>query len=120
MYCPPNRRRTMPSLEIARILDAHRLIDPVFLDSPMTGHALLDEALGCRLSAKVETLNPIRSFKGRGTEFFTATAARTGETLVCASAGNFGQGLARAATRRGIACTVFASTNANPLKVDAM
>jgi threonine dehydratase len=47
-------------------------------------------------------------------------ALQPGERLVCASAGNFGQGLARAATRRGHACTVFAAETANPVKLDAM
>jgi threonine dehydratase len=40
--------------------------------------------------------------------------------VVCASAGNFGQGLARAAGRRGHACVVFAAENANPVKIEAM
>lgn len=99
---------------------ARSLIDPVFLNSPVVSHPALDASLGCTVIAKVETLNPIRSFKGRGTEFFAATEIRPRDRLVCASAGNFGQGLARAAVRRGVQCTVFAATKANPLKVDAM
>jgi threonine dehydratase len=39
---------------------------------------------------------------------------------VCASAGNFGQGLAYAARKHGVVCEVFASTTANPLKVERM
>jgi threonine dehydratase len=39
---------------------------------------------------------------------------------VGASAGNFGQGLAWAGTRRGLPVTVFAATSANPLKVARM
>ena len=103
-----------------RILDASRHIDPVFLDSPTHTHAALDATLRCRLLAKDETANPIGSFKGRGTELFAALALQPGEPVVCASAGNFGQGLARAAVRRGHACTVFAAENANPVKLDAM
>src|SRR6202022_527373 len=80
----------------------------------------LDGVLGCELVAKVETQNPVGSFKGRGTELFVATAATPGQTMVCASAGNFGQGLARAAGRRGHACVVFAAENANPMKIEAM
>jgi threonine dehydratase len=67
----------------------------------------------------VETLNPIRSFKGRGTELLVASLSER-RPLVCASAGNFGQGLARAAVRRGLSITVFAAERANPLKVAAM
>jgi threonine dehydratase len=107
-------------LDVAGILAAPSLIDPVFLGSPMRTSAALDAALGCCLLAKDETDNPIGSFKGRGTELFAATALRAGEAVVCASAGNFGQGLARAATRRGHACTVFAARSANPAKLDAM
>ena len=35
-------------------------------------------ALGCSVTLKVETLNPVRSFKGRGTETVAAVAARRG------------------------------------------
>ncbi len=105
---------------LERILDAARHIDPVFLDSPTHTSAALDAALRCQLLAKDETANPIGSFKGRGTELFAALALQPGEPVVCASAGNFGQGLARAAIRRGHACTVFAAQTANPVKLDAM
>jgi threonine dehydratase len=68
---------------------------------------------------KDETANPIRSFKGRGAECF-ASALTERTPLVCASAGNFGQGLAWAARARGLALDVFAATGANPLKVERM
>jgi len=107
-------------IAIANIIAAPRHIDPAFLHTPLMSDAGLDEALGCSLAAKVETLNPIGSFKGRGTELFAATGLEPGSTVVCASAGNFGQGLARAVTRRGGRCVVFAAETANPLKLAAM
>ncbi len=107
-------------LDPQRILAARGRIDPVFLDTPLFGAAGLDAALGCTVLAKDETRTPIGSFKGRGTEWFAATALKPGEAVVCASAGNFGQGLARAAAKRGHRCTVFAATTANPLKLEAM
>ncbi|MGO4701975.1 threonine ammonia-lyase [Dyella sp. 2RAB6] len=107
-------------LDLDGVFAAPSLIDPVFLRTPMRVSPALDTALGCRLLAKDETDNPIGSFKGRGTELFVATALHPGEAVVSASAGNFGQGLARAATRRGHACTVFAAEAANPAKLDAM
>lgn len=95
-------------LSVERIAEAARRIDPVFLNTPQFEADALGRALGFRLLCKVETLNPIRSFKGRGTDFFVQSLPdRT--PLVCASAGNFGQGLAYAAARRGIAVTVFAA-----------
>jgi threonine dehydratase len=70
---------------------------------------------------KVETVNPIRSFKGRGSDWLCERLALApGTELVCASAGNFGQGLAFAGVRRGLRVTVFAARNANPFKVERM
>lgn len=107
-------------VDIARILTAHIHIDPVFLNSPLFQHPALDAVLGCEVVNKVETLNPIRSFKGRGAELYVATELRAGETFVSASAGNFGQGLAYSASRRGCKCVVFAAKSANTVKVEAM
>jgi threonine dehydratase len=112
-------RTNMRPLDARRIADAMSVISPVFLHSPMLRGTALDRVLHAEVTLKVETLNPIRSFKGRGTELFVSGLAGS-PTLVCASAGNFGQGLARAATRRGLPITVFAAMRANPLKVAAM
>ena len=112
---------TLPRhVDVARILTAHIHIDPVFLNSPLLQHPALDAALGCEVVSKVETLNPIRSFKGRVAELYVATELRPGDTVVCASAGNFGQGLAHAAGRLGCRCVVFAAESANTMKVEAM
>ncbi len=64
-------------------------------------------------------MNPIRSFKARGTEFLMASLDGP-SPLVCATAGNFGQGMAWSARKRGLALTVFTAVNANPLKVERM
>jgi threonine dehydratase len=106
-------------LSLDRIAEAATVIDPVFLDSPQFRPESLERQLGCRVVVKVETLNPIRSFKGRGTEYLTASL--TGRPhLVCATAGNFGQGMAYSARKRGLPLTIFASETANPLKVERM
>jgi len=103
-----------------QILAARAAIDPAFLDSPAMRHGALDEALGCTCTLKVETLNPIRSFKGRGTEAVLAALEPRPAAVVATSSGNFGQGLARAAARRGIAAIILAPAWANPLKLEAM
>ena len=107
-------------ISAAEIESARAAIDPVFLDSPLLGQTPLDAALGCTLALKVETLNPIRSFKGRGTEALFAALTQKPKAAVATSTGNFGQGVARAATRRGIAATILAPEGANPLKLAAM
>lgn len=106
-------------LSIGRVERAVRVIDPVFLNSPQFVCEPLGEEIGARLAIKVETLNPIRSFKGRGTEFLVSEA-ESGVPLVCASAGNFGQAMAYSCRKRGLGLTVYAGTNANQLKVARM
>ena len=106
-------------LSLARIEEASRTIDPVFLRSPQFLSESLSEAVGIRTIVKVETINPVRSFKGRGADYFVASLSR-GAKVVTASAGNFGQAMAYACRKRGIDLTVYASVNANSLKVERM
>jgi threonine dehydratase len=109
-----------PRLSVDRIADAARRIDPVLLDTPQFASDTLSRELGLELVCKVETLNPIRSFKGRGADYYVSGLPDDVRGIVCASAGNFGQGIAFAARKRGIAVDVFASLTANPLKVRRM
>ena len=115
--------RTVSGLDRVRLrLDRVRAavggIDPAFLDTPALPCAPLGRALGCSVTLKVETLNPVRSFKGRGTETVTAVACEKGVSrVVCASAGNLGQALAYSGRHRGLAVTVVAARTANPLKL---
>ena len=90
----PGTRLAVPRIGIFRLVrDAmgdrgHRSAVP-----PSRGawHAVL----GCSVTLKVETLNPVRSFKGRGTETVAAVAHKKGAArMVCASAGNLGAALA--------------------------
>jgi threonine dehydratase len=93
-------------------------IDPIFLDTPTLLCAPLGQALGCSVTLKIETLNPVRSFKGRGTETVAAVARKQGASrVVCASAGNLGQALAYSGSGRGLEVTVVAASTANPLKL---
>ena len=103
---------------LARVRAAACVIDPAFLDSPSLRCAPLGRALGCSMTPKIETLNPVRSFKGRGTETVTAGAGAQGAShVVCASAGNLGQALAWSGRRRGLDVTVVAARTANPVKL---
>jgi len=109
-------------LDLERVRDAGAAIDPVFLDSPQFESGPLSDALGCSLTLKVETLNPIRSFKGRGAETVLSSVSRDGrfKAAVCASAGNLGQALAYSGARRGIPVVVFAAETASPQKLARM
>jgi threonine dehydratase len=109
-------------IKLEHIKAAMHVIDPVFLNTPQFVGEPLSSILGCRLLTKIETLNPIRSFKGRGAEFFLSTLETLSPRpkIVCASAGNFGQAMAFSARKRGFELTVYASVNANPLKIERM
>ena len=106
-------------LKIDNIREAVRSIDPVFLNTPQYHAESLSRLLGTRIVVKVETANPIRSFKGRGAEYL-ASKIPSQTKLITASAGNFGQAMTYACGRRGIALTVYASVNANALKLERM
>jgi threonine dehydratase len=116
----PAKRKSESRLSIDRIAAAVDSIDAVFLNSPQFESDALSVELGMRVVLKVETVNPIRSFKGRGAEFFISQLGDDSGQLVCASAGNFGQGLAFAARKRGIGLVVYAAENANAAKIARM
>jgi threonine dehydratase len=110
-------------LRLEEILRAQAQIDPVFLNSPQYECEPLSEALGCQLTLKVETANPIRSFKGRGASFLVSNLRRKEpgkRPLVAASAGNWGQAMAYACRAAQLPIVIYASVNANPLKVERM
>ena len=115
----------IPELTEKAIRDAAAAIDPVFTRSPQFVHDGLSERLGVPVVVKIETVNPIRSFKGRGT--WVAVHGLAGEgrigpdrPIVVASAGNFGQGVAYAARALGVSAVVFTSRHANRGKIARM
>lgn len=106
-------------LDLDRIRAARRLIDPVFLDTPLYRCDPLERELGCAMSLKLETANPVRCFKGRGTEVLASQlVAGGGRAAVCASAGNLGQALAWSGPRRDLDVTVVAARSAPAAKLD--
>ena len=82
-------------LSIDEIRQGLPLIDPSFLNTPQFISKDLSDLFNCQLTVKIETLNPIKSFKGRGAEMLISQAEHD-EPIVCASAGNFGQAMAYA------------------------
>lgn len=93
-------------------------IDRIFLNTPQYECETLSKYLGAKIIVKIETLNPIRSFKGRGADLLVSKTES--QKLVCASAGNFGQAMAYSCRKKGIALTVYASVHANPFKIERM
>src|SRR5256885_16032574 len=68
--------RVDASISLDRIAEAAEVIDPVFLDTPQFLCEPLSDRFGVAVVLKVECINPIRSFKGRGTDYLLYRLAR--------------------------------------------
>jgi threonine dehydratase len=115
-----NRNAGESRLSPLRIESAMGRIDSVFLHTPQFQSDLLSDLLNVNLILKLEMLNPIRCFKGRGADLFLSDLPSTSPMLVCASAGNFGQALAYCARKRNLQTVVFAAMSANRMKIERM
>ena len=117
--------RPKPRLSLTNTKLASTVIDPVFLNSPQYNCEPLSDVLNCKLTLKLEFLNPIRSFKGRGASFLLHQLAREYKSsvippLFCATAGNWGQALAYCCRSAGLPLTIYAAENANEMKIERM
>ena len=105
---------------IERILRA-RVYD-VAIESPLERATRLSRRLGNEVLLKREDLQPVFSFKLRGAynkiaQLSDHVAARG---VICASAGNHAQGVALAASRRGIPSVIVMPVTTPQIKVQAV
>lgn len=98
---------------------AAEVIEPIFRNTAHIRDPALSQVVGRDVVLKLETFNPVRSFKGRGASFYMREVDPS-QRVVTASAGNFGQAIAYAAAKRGIDVTVYCAKNANPTKIARM
>ncbi|QHB98928.1 pyridoxal-phosphate dependent enzyme [Epidermidibacterium keratini] len=110
---------TTTDLSLANITAARDVIPQLFQASPQFQAETLNGVLGAEVTLKVETANPLRSFKGRGVSYALRDVV-AGEQVVCASSGNFGAAVAYAGRSRGARVTVYAPSPLNPVKRDRM
>lgn len=103
-------------IDIKNIVEASQCINPVFLHSPQYQSISLSQLFGLNLICKVETINPIGCFKGRGVDWWMFNH-QNNKKIVCVSAGNFGLAMAYSAKRYGIEVHVFSIEKANPIKM---
>src|SRR5579864_8027157 len=107
-----------PRISATTIAEARARIGPEFLDSRQIENIDLSREIGTQLLCKIESENPVGSFKGRGADSFVNSLAATTPALIAASAGNFGLALAYAGKRRGIEVTIYAAETASPAKLE--
>lgn len=102
-----------PDLTAEAIEQAAERLAPVVRRTPLEASERLSAALGVPLLLKREDMQVCRSYKARGAYNLIAglSAAERARGVVCASAGNHGQGLAFACRELQIRGRVFLPTN---------
>ena len=108
-------------VSIDDIKNARSLLEGIIRATPVEGSRPLSERVGGPVWLKCENLQRAGSFKIRGayTRISRLTAEEAARGVVAASAGNHAQGVALAASLRGIASTVFMPEGAPIPKVQA-
>ena len=111
--------------EIPTLLDVYKArerIEPHIFRTPLYHYPALDRLLGAEVHVKHENHQPIGVFKIRGAlnVISQLTTAEQAAGVVCASTGNFGQGIAYAARVFGVRATVVVPEGANPEKCASM
>jgi len=91
-------------------------------ETPLSPAPLLSRRLGAEVMLKREDLQPVFSFKLRGSynKMAQMSAAQRSRGVIAASAGNHAQGVAMAAARLGIKSTIVMGRNTPSIKVDAV
>ena len=100
---------------------ASRVYD-VANETPLQDARNLSRRLGHEIALKREDLQPVYSFKLRGSynKMAGLSAAQAKRGVIAASAGNHAQGVALAADRLGIKAHIVMGRNAPSIKVDAV
>ena len=116
--------KSLVELSVENIQKAAEVIPNTFKNSPQYLSASLTKSLNIpsssKICLKIETNNPIGSFKGRGVSYFMNQNNHKFSHYYTASAGNFGQAVAYCANLYGKQSTIYVAENANQRKIDKM
>jgi len=90
--------------------------------TPLQRSRALSDATGCDVHLKLETIQPIRTFKVRGGLYKLSHLSPEARSagVITASAGNHGLGVAYAAAAFQVGATVYVPVTANQHKVEAI
>jgi threonine dehydratase len=105
-----------------RIREAHGAIRPQVSVTPLSFSPMLSKVAGCQVYLKCEHLQHTGSFKYRGATNKIRLLDKTTRDrgVLTVSTGNHGQGVALAGKLAGVVVTVYASTSASRVKLDAI
>ena len=103
------------------IFKARDLFDDSIRKTPLQRSATFSKLIGTNVFLKLESLQMTGSFKVRGAYVKLNTLAdeKRKKGVIAASAGNHAQGVAYAALRKGVSCTIVMPKNASPAKIAA-
>jgi threonine dehydratase len=105
-----------------RITEAHHAIRPQVAVTPLSFSPMLSKVTGCQVYLKCEHLQHTGSFKFRGAtnKIRLLDKATRQNGVLTVSTGNHGQGVALAGKLAGVPVTVYASSSAAHVKLDAI
>jgi threonine dehydratase len=109
-------------LNVELIKKARTVLSKYIAPSPLLQNSWLSEQFGCEVFLKLETMQPIGSFKIRGATFKISQIAQTvskeefAKGVIAASAGNHAQGVAWGAKTLGTKALIVMPKNASLIK----
>ena len=108
------------SPDVRDVVEAETVLKDVALKTPLMKNINLSDAFEAEISLKREDLQVVRSYKIRGAfnKIASLTKEQIADGVVCASAGNHGQGVAYACHKLGIHGTIFMPTTTPGQKVN--
>jgi threonine dehydratase len=109
-------------LSAAQVERAARTLRRHLRPTPLERSRSFGAQLGCEVYLKLESAQPVRSFKVRGAlnRIERLAPEQRSAGVITASAGNHGMGVAYAAAEFAIPATVYVPLGANPFKVEAI
>lgn len=86
----------MEKVTLKQIQEAQKVLSPILTPTPLIKNEWLSNEYGCEVFLKLETMQPIGSFKVRGATYKISqmTQAERDKGVIAASAGNHAQGVA--------------------------
>ncbi len=105
---------------LSDIQDARQVLRKLLPPSPLLHNAWLSECYGCELYLKMETMQPIGSFKIRGATYkiSTLSPAERKKGVIAASAGNHAQGVAWGSRTLGVNARIIMPKSAPLMKIE--
>ena len=109
----------MKTINLSDIEEAGRLLSKILPVTPLVRNEWLSNQYGCEVYLKLETVQPIGSFKIRGAAYRISklTEEERNRGVIAASAGNHAQGVAWGARRFGTSALIVMPETAALMKV---